>query len=82
MLLSARGRHNAELADHRDYDERANGAADDRKNEAINASLASYLTLIFAVNPLLAGPRAQRRHPPPRCPLAMVATISHFFAGA
>jgi hypothetical protein len=28
MLLSARGRHNAELADHRDYDERANGAAE------------------------------------------------------
>jgi hypothetical protein len=25
----------------------ANGAADDRKNEALNASLASYLTLIF-----------------------------------
>jgi hypothetical protein len=27
MLLSARGRHNAEFADHRDYDERANGVA-------------------------------------------------------
>jgi len=50
MLLSARGRHNAELADHRDYDERANGlrftCAVKHSGAALGAS-ACWAALLF-----------------------------------